>query len=563
VSDRDASQALADFCLNDPRLVLVPIEHLGEHGVTVAFSHLLVSRCGWSDERVALLSRGLMLYWERCGALAQRSRTWLAPRRRHVCVVRDPGTARPYAQLLNTSAWTLYECDLDPRDSHPELVAYLLVLGDRMSHEREVSKAALHTAAWWFERADAECAAFAAAVARSTRPDAAALRSVADGLVWLRRLHHERLRPPLLAATDRPIPGTGLLVPRDIEEEPVGLVRCWREVAQQVLGAYHARWRHDDPASVAALCAWLAGEKPPLLVTGHAGAILWDPDRADAVDRLRAELMQADGVAVEAIHADLEVLARHTRAFRAALVASDLLVAPDPESAASGYCYLHAERCLLAYNLHEPGMERLQGPALPYARAMLGARAAHEWAHLADASGFVVCRATPEEYEELRRAFAAELDAVIGAAPASIRGRTAADLSALPRHESPGSSLSRAALARMPDYRANLISRGLMVPIERETYVRHNIRTLRPEYRPAQLWRMLVRYLFEFQYLGAHLGLTSLADPRTFLFESTWFVQDFLAAGVLDGERFDALAVSLARLCACHEVDQRRICLPA
>ena len=44
---------------------------------------------------------------------------------------------------------------------------------------------------------------------------------------------------------------------------------------------------------------------------------------------------------------------------------------------------------------------------------------------------------------------------------------------------------------------------------------------------------MLVRYLFEYQYLGA-LGSRRIADPATFFLASTWFDDDFLATGVLD-----------------------------
>jgi len=45
-----------------------------------------------------------------------------------------------------------------------------------MAVSGEVTTAALHTAAWWLERSDAECDAFAGAARRATRPDAAAFR---------------------------------------------------------------------------------------------------------------------------------------------------------------------------------------------------------------------------------------------------------------------------------------------------------------------------------------------------------------------------------------------------
>jgi len=94
-------------------------------------------------------------------------------------------------------------------------------------------------------------------------------------------------------------------------------------------------------------------------------------------------------------------------------------------------------------------------------------------------------------------------------------------------------------------------------------YVRHNIRTLRAEYPAPLLWRMLVRYLFEYQYLGPALGFTRIEDTRSFFLSSTWFADDFLATGILDERRFDTLADAVARLCACHAVDASRLRLPA
>src|SRR5690348_18358456 len=124
---------------------------------------------------------------------------WPPPRLRHVAIVTgDPRGVRPYVQLLNTSAWLLYACDLDPDSSHPEFVAYLLAHGDRVAFTGEVTTAAVQTAAWWFERGDTDCAAFVAAAKRSPRPDAGAFRALADALPWLRELRHETLRPPAI-----------------------------------------------------------------------------------------------------------------------------------------------------------------------------------------------------------------------------------------------------------------------------------------------------------------------------------------------------------------------------
>src|SRR5262249_51560762 len=155
--------AVDDWCFSDPRLVLVPIEHLTATGMSRAFAALVVARAAWPPARVALFDAGFARYWERSASLARPTTAWPPPRRRHVAVVREPLGVRPYASLLNTSAWLLYDSDVDPARSDPELLACLLAHGDWMAQTGEVAYAALRGAAWWLERSDEECAAFAAA----------------------------------------------------------------------------------------------------------------------------------------------------------------------------------------------------------------------------------------------------------------------------------------------------------------------------------------------------------------------------------------------------------------
>ena len=57
--------------------------------------------------------------------------------------------------------------------------------------------------------------------------------------------------------------------------------------------------------------------------------------------------------------------------------------------------------------------------------------------------------------------------------------------------------------------------------------------------------------------------MTRIANARDYFPSSTWFADDFLATGVLDETRFEALAAAVGRLCACHAVDRSRLRLPA
>lgn len=524
---------LADYYFADPRLVLVPIEHLDSGGVSTAFATALRERCQWTAERVAFFSHGFALYWTRSTELARRDPSWPPPRLRHIAVVEDPRAVHPHAQLLNASAWTLYACDVDPAASHVELVAYLLAHGERATLLGEVSRPALYNGAWWFERSDAECAAFAAAAEASARPDAAALRAIAAALPWLRRLSQTEIRP---AVSER-------------------LVERCADAARDAARMHTAAWRATDLAAVAALTDWLATTAPPVLIGCRGGRVVWDPNTPARVGALRDELKRASGAAVRDIHADLAVLERHTRRFLASLADPAALPAAPVADEQRGYTYLHRQRRLLVYDLDEPGIDRRHGPALPYARAMLGARAVHEWAHLAVDAGAVPLVVPAATLAARVEALAEQLEAVVTAAPARVRQATADDLNALAASEAaaPGTALARVLVRRMPDFQANLLAMRSLDETERETYVRQNVRTLRGEYPLPRLWRLLIRYLYEFQYLR----FSAVADRRTFFLRSTWFDADFFDRGVLDGAAFDALTSAVAAICDCYAVDER------
>src|SRR6185295_2022786 len=137
-------------------------------------------------------------------------------------------------------------------------------------------------------------------------------------------------------------------------------------------------------------------------------------------------------------------------------------------------------------------------------------------------------------------------DHALAALPPQIRTLTARDLADI----GGGEGLARLFVARMPDYQANLLAQRFLDQGEIETYIRHNVRTLRAVYPPSQLLRMVVRYLFELQYLR----FSAVEDRSTFFIRSTWFDADVLATGVLDGPRFSELARAGAAVCGCYAV---------
>jgi hypothetical protein len=558
------ARQLDDYYFHDSRLVLVPIEHLGSAGMSPDFAACATARAGWEPSRIALFNAAFALYWSRSARLTAQLSSWPAPRLRHVAVVTKPETVRPYVQLLNTSAWLLYLTDLDPVESHAELAAYLLVLGDRMAVTGEVSSAPLCTAPYWFERSEDECAAFATAAAGCRRPDGDLLRTVAAALPWLRHLWHEELPPRPLARGYSPVPHTGLLVRREQEGLASTLLQASAAVAKGVVDGYHAAWSAPESRATRALCDWLVARRPELLICARGGRVVWQPEHPERVGAVRQELRTASGAAVRDIHADLAVVEARSRAFFEALVDREALPAPEAPMEQGGYVYLHSERRLIAYNLHEPGIERLQGPALPYARAMLGARTVHEWAHLAADAGWISQAVSTSGAADLTAKLAAELAETVAAAPPPLRAITRADIEALIAACAPapsggpwqaaGMALARLLVKRLPDYQANLLGERFMTLAERETYVRQNVRTLRSEYSPDRVWRMLVRYLYEYQYLR----FSAVDDRRTFFVRSTWFDVDFLVSRILDEDRFDRLLSAVAAICDTYRVDEAR-----
>lgn len=547
---------LVDFYFHDPRVALIPIEHLRVEGMVPAMAAALQGMVGWDTPRIELFNRAFQLYWERSSGLAVLLSDWPAPRLRHVAVVREPLAVRPYAPLLNTSSWTMYEGDFDLATSSVELAAYLFVHGDRMVITGEVSQAALLNASYWRGRSTAEIDDFSRGASRSLRPDAATLQAIAEAAPWLRRVHHLELDRGTGQPHGRPLAGTRLHVPADLAAQPVVLIDACARAATQAVHTFQARWSKPDLTTLRALLDWLADDRPPVLITGSRDRVLWDPDHPDRVGSLRNELRPAGGAAIHAIHADLHTAAAKTRRFHGSLRYPERLPRPHPDTLQTGYTYLHRTRGRLAYNLHEPILERLQGPALPYALPMLAARTIHEWCHLAVDAGWVPAQVPDTTLANLHDAVANELDRVVSEAPPAYRDRAHRGLEPFlaggPPGLTPGAALARLLMTRISDYQGNLLAGRFLDRVERETYVRHNIRTLAGQYPREQLWQMLVRYLTEFQYLR----FSTIDDPREFLFRSTWFDRDFLHGGVLSEAAFDRLDAAIRNLFAAYAVDE-------
>ena len=553
---------LGDYAFAHDGLFVVPIEGLAPEGLTDAQRDALHERGSLPEGWTRLFDDAFRAYWARAADLARRSPGhWFPPRVQNVCIVTRPAAVRPYFQPFYRSSWLLYASDFDPAESNVELGAFLLLQVEREGLMRQLLPAFAQNLSYWLVRGDEEVELFRAACARSSRPDAEGYRALADALPWLRELHHRELAPARIAVPGgyATVPGTGLEVRRADLPRLEELLATWWRVAQGVADQYYSRaagaGRTREHAGE--LLDWLRAAAPRVLVTGAGNAPLWDPDRPEEVATLRAELTELPEAAARSLRADLEIVGRRSQRFVDALRTPGELPAPDPRSAdQNGLCYMHLERGEIAYNLREPGMQRLREPAPPYERPLLAARAVHEWGHRAAGAGWV---RVPEEsrarWEELAAETADLHERILGSAPSGVRRLCAPSLARLARgHASTGAALVRFSLGRIEDFLSNLLSQRFLEAEERETYVRNQVRSLAHEIPPEGTFERLARYAYEYQYLR----FSAVPDPLAYFLRSTWFPEQYLVPGIVTEDDFRRLLAAMGRLCDLYAVDERR-----
>jgi hypothetical protein len=407
-------------------------------------------------------------------------------------------------------------------------------------------------------RSDDEVAQFCDACRRTPRPDAPAFWALAEAMPWIRRLHHEPLKPPRLVSLEptQTMPNTGLLVPRSVRPRIDDLTRRWTMAATRAVDAFraiHARRGRDRTGE---FCAWLQATQPLALLTTEGGRTVWDPDCPDQLREVRSVVGGIGEAAMHRIRDDIAIIDRGSRAFLASLRDPDALPRPHADTAQNGLSYLHRERKLIAYNLREPAMDRLSAPAPPYERFMLAARTIHEWGHLVVDAGWVpVPPDRKTRHDQLCAELAERFEAVVRDAPAAMRSLAAREIARLQAEAGGvGRGLARIPLARMPDYQANLLARRYLSAHELETYVRNNVYSLTMEYPATKLFQRLARYVYEYQYLR----LIQIADPGRYFLSSTWFAQEYLQTQILDEACVARLLETLAAICDAYVIDDGR-----
>lgn len=538
-----------------PQMFLVPIEALGDEGLSPDFATHLESERGLDTAWIELFGRALRAYAARVADLFARApQSWFPPRRQNVFVVTDPERTRPYYQPFEGSSWMVYASDFDPKRSNLEYAVYQLAHAERLGAERQMGRAMALNLGWWLVRTPAEREAFADAARRSPRPDAAAFVALADALPWIAQCYHAELRRPE-AQPDEPyasIKGMHLFVQRSRGEDLRALVKTFDEVGGRVAERHLQRFATEKPVAepLEALCSWLARERPPLRVLEPTGAVLWEADAAETT-QVRRRLEGVPGSVVSSLHADLEVVGARTRRFLEATRHPDRLPRHVHDVESDGGTYVDPEDRVMVYALRQPGLDSTVEAAPPYHRLLLGARTMHEWGHLAADAGWI---GLPDDLRLDHAAACAEVatayERLLQGASIRFQEAAAAELRAMSiAPDRCGCALTDLTLERTSDYLANLLMRELAPSAETEAYIRANVKT--HVHEPLGPMQQVARYAYEYQYLG----LSRMTDPLAYFMQSTWFSDYFIEPGLIREVDFIALLDAVAKVFALHRID--------
>jgi hypothetical protein len=551
---------LRRFYFAHRELFVIPVEHLGEGGMSDTMAQAVREDRGLGDAWIELCNRAYATYWARATALhAHAPESWFPPRLQNLCIVVEPAGVRPYFQPFHKSSWVLYASDFDPAVSNLEHAVYQLLHAERLGTSRDMAMAVICGMSYWLVREDAEIEAFCTACHRSPRPDAVAFVRLAEAMPWIRTLWHDPLRrpPPELLPTLRRVREAGLWIPAQVQPQLQALVPALRGDAAAVLERYLATAAAapaTDPAVAMAespvgfVCEWLRQARPPLLVTDERDAVLWDPEAPDELRSLAEALAGIGGRVAQSLRDDLAVVGERSQSFLGSLRHPERLPRPGDDVDQDGGVYVHARRPLMVYSLAQPGLDPRREAAPPYHRLLVGARTIHEWGHLAEEAGWVgLPPARRAEHEAAQREIVAAVDGLLAQAPAPFVRAAAEETRAANRQ--PGALVCELVLTRMSDFLSNLLARHYLPLEELEAYVRANVHThIGEETRPLHL---LARHAYEYQYLS----LGRIDDPLRYFLRSTWFSDYFVDTGLVPLPYLLRLLQAVARVCGCYEVD--------
>jgi hypothetical protein len=546
--------------VDEPDVVLIPIEDLGASGMSDACERRLLDRAEGAVRVRHLFDAAFSRVWRVASELSRKAPDiYPPPRLANVVLLTRAERSHPYFRPFVGMSLVLYAADFEPETSSTEHAAYQLILAERLGQTRRMGLAALEALPYLAQLDEDGVLDFARGAARSQRPDAEAARLVAEALPKL----SGHLRIDGLAEDPKPpqgygrIKGTPIVVA--VEQAPViqTLVKRLDAISSEVVSGYFEREAlrsSSSPSTADRVLAYLAEEAPELVLVDAAGEIVWDPRDAAALDRVRDAFARAGDRPLESLLADLRAVDATTKLFFRSVAGAEGFSIPNQNLEEGGGVFIHQTRGLLAYALAQPGLEPLREEAPPYHRQLLVARAMHEWGHIAVDAGLVpVPPSRDADFKAAGDRLASTFAEIVAGLPSQARAAADSELAAM---KAEGTRLEDLPFSRLEDYRSNLLCRRLLPPGPLDAYVRANVRSLESE--PVAALRKLARYAYEVQYLF----LLGLRDPIRYLFEGTYFREEYTLPGLVSEAMAKRLIAAVGALCACYELDEARIAPP-
>lgn len=550
-----SSLSCASFYFAHPDAFLIPIEHLGPRGMSDAFWQELEARALVASGFREGFDAAFCAIWESDARLSgSKPDVFLPPRLVNVVVLSKDAPWPPYFRPFEGMSTVVYAADFEPETSSASHGAYQLLASIRLAQTRKAGRAMLETLPYLLALDDSGQEDFRRGARASRRLDADSTRALADLLPALRTSARcEGLHPidPLPEGSAR-VRGTPLAIDRAMVAELQSVIARADAAALDISTKHYAaqaRVASEGPTERAA--AALSRERPNVLVVSASGDIVWDPSTPDATDAFREALRGAGDRPIDSLLSDLRVVSDVTAQFFEHVRGSRSFSSRSPQLEQGGGAYIHPERGLIAYAIEQPSFGPLTEEAPPYHRLLLAARAMHEWGHVAVDAGVVpVPTARRSAFASARGRLEEAFARIVDGLPSFATEAAEQELHAM-RDE--GTSLAELPFARLEDYRANLIAKMLLPDAAIQAYVRANVRSLAGE-RIGTL-RKLARYAFEAQYLW----LADVADPWQYMAAGTYFLEEYVGSGLVDGSSARELVAVVGDLCRCYEVDTSRV----
>ena len=546
---------LTDYCASQPGMLMVPIEVLSDAGLDSQAATAYQARGLLTESECRRIDQMIVKYCKRANQVGRASPQWVPARIQHLCLVTNGVKTRPYFQPFHASSWLLYLDDIKDSTSSLELSIFLLFQAERQYLQQQIGASLMSNLDYFLIMNQAQIDDFCAGCMRSTRPDAAAYRALADAMPMVCSLHHERFKRPQQALPDHQHLANGLMVNAQQQQSLDALHQQWMTSAESVIASHRSSTSRPNAQSGQALMAWLESESPHLVLVGEDKELLWQ-GAGTVGDGLKELLARLSPEAEESIIQDLQVIDQKSRLFLKSLLKPDDLVPPAAWMTEGGLSYIHGDANRIAYSLTDDP-DRLWQVAPPYERLMLAARTVHEWGHQAAESGWV--RVDPERMQERKdheQTLVELLDRIVSELPKMMKPALIAALNPAHRSsETPGQQLLKGLLRRIDDYMANFLARHYLTRDEMDTYVRNNVSSRVLDYAPEQALKHLLRIAYEYQYLH----LSSVRDLQAWFMKSTWFDSLFVRPRIISVDMFMRLTDQVARICDCYEIDADQV----